>query len=160
VSDSGSGIEDLVDHPDELLGEVFKHFRRNAAAKAGRGNAKRLARLKDLAFKVYADECFNNLQILPASHQKIADVRARGGLLNPLRPAYKAFYQKFLEAASNESWGDAEQKWLKRLELAEFTESTLYDWWKSFNKDLVLILNKEIYRDADGNLVFNATSPK
>lgn len=158
--DSGSGIIALVDNPDEVLQEVYKHFRREAAAKAGRGNAKRFARLRDLALKVYSDECFNKLQGLPSAREKIADVQERRKLRNPLRPEYKVFFQKYQEAVSKQRWNEAERNWLRRLELAEFTESTLYGWWKDFNINLTSVLTNNIDRDADGNLVFDATSPE
>ena len=59
MGSSGTGIESLLDHPNEPLREVYKQFVREAAAKAGRGNRKRLARLSDLALKVYCDESFH-----------------------------------------------------------------------------------------------------
>ena len=97
MGSSGTGIESLLDHPNEPLREVYKQFAREAAAKAGRGNRKRLARLSDLALKVYCDECLNSLRDLPNAQERIADVQARPELLNPLRPEYKVFFQKFLE---------------------------------------------------------------
>ena len=160
MTDSGSGIEDLVDDPGVLLNEIFKQFRRESAAKAGRGNAKRFARLRDLASRVYSEECHNLLKNLPNAKERIADVQGRSGLRNPLRPEYKVFLRKFLEATNNDSWEEAEEKWLKRLGLAQLTESTLYGWWKDLNKDLSLVLNNVIYRDADGDLVYDATPPR
>ncbi len=159
MGSSGTGIESLLDHPNEPLREVYKQFAREAAAKAGRGNRKRLARLSDLALKVYCDECLNSLRDLPNAQERIADVQARPELRNPLRPEYKVFFQKFLEAVSNESWNEKEQKWLTRLESAEITESTLYGWWKKWNAELKRVLNNEIYQDSDGKLVYVAISP-
>ena len=97
---------------------------------------------------------------LPNAQERIADVQGRSGLRNPLRPEYKVFLRKFLEATSNDSWEEAERNWLNRLALADLTESTLYGWWKNFNKDLTLVLNNVIYRDADGDLVYDATPPR
>ena len=160
MDNSKSGIEALLDDSYISPEAALKQFRREAAAKAGRGNAKRLLRLRDLALKVYSDECFNALKDLPGGQGRVADVQSRPELYNPLRPEYKVFLRKFLEATTNGSWEETERKWLKRLEYADLTESTLYGWWKSFNKDLSLILNNESVPDADGNLVFNGTYPE
>ena len=160
MNSSDSGILGVAANQGEILETVHEHFRRTAAAKAGRGNAKKLRRLRDLAFKVYSDECDRSLQSLPAYQKRIADVSRRHELRNPLRPEYKLFFRRFLEASQNESWNELEGKWLKKLESAELTESTLYSWWKGFNKDLTLILNQSFYRDTNGDLVYDATSSK
>ena len=160
MDNSKSGIEALLDDSYISPEAALKQFRREAAAKAGKGNSKRFEKLRDLAFEVYSDECFNSLSANPNGQELMAHAAVIPDLHNLLRPKYKVFYKKFQDAIEKETWEEAERKWLKRLELSKTNNSTLNAWWKKWNAELKRVLNEDIYEDAEGNLVYNANPPE
>jgi hypothetical protein len=161
MGNSKSGIETLLDGSYISADAALKQFRREAAAKAGQGNGKRLEKLRDLAFEVYSDECFSSLSANPNRQERMAHAATRRPDLHKLlRPKYKVFYKKFLGAISKETWEKTERTWLKRLELSKTNDSTLNAWWKKWNAELKRVLNEDIYEDAEGNLVYNANPPE
>ena len=160
MDNASSGIKALLEGSYISCEAALKQFRREAAAKAGKGNGTRYKRLRDLAFEVYSKECVKSLDDIPDGEQLMRDSASRPDLRNFLRPEFKVFSKKFLEATSNETWEETESNWLNRLALSEATESTLYTWWKTWNVELKRVLSEDIYEDAEGKLVYNATPPE
>ena len=164
MGNSKSGIETLLDDVDifeVVVKEIARReFKREAAARAGKASGARYKRLRDLALKVYLDECENLLGPNHNAQKLIANGASKQVLLNSLRPPFKIFERKFYGSANQLTLEEAEQNWLTRLTEVASTESTLYEWWKKWNADLKLVINEDIYEDAEGNLVYFANSPE
>ena len=150
MNDSKTGIETLLDDVDIRVFIEKETARREAvgkaASKAGKANSARYKRLRDLALKTYLDQFDMLLNANISAQQLIRSGASRKGLLKDLRPPYKNFYRRFLNLSQGRTWNTMEKNWLKRLQPSkpsapsELTESTLYNWWKGFNKDLKQIL--------------------
>ena len=145
MDNSKSGIETLLDDVDifeVVVKEIARReFKREAAARAGKASSARYRRLRDLALKVYSDECANLLGPNHNAQKLIANGTSKQVLFISLRPPFKIFEKKFSDSADKVTWDDLEQNWLARLALVASTESTLYGWWKGLNKDLKLVIN-------------------
>ena len=160
MDNANSGIKALLEDSYISPEAALKQFRREAAAKAGKGNSKRFEKLRDLAFEVYSDECFNSLSANPNGQELMAHAAVRPDLHNLLRPKYKVFYKKFQDAFDKETWEKEERDWLKRVKISKNNDSTLNAWWKKWNAELKRVLNEGIYDDAEGNLAYNANPPE
>lgn len=145
MGNSKSGIETLLDDVDifeVVVKEIARReFKREAAARGGKASSARYQRLRDLALKVYLDECANLLGPNHNAQKLIANGASKQVLRNSLKPPFKIFEKKFVSSANQLTWGDLEQNWLSRVALVASTESTLYDWWKGLNRDLKLVID-------------------
>ncbi|MBT7877398.1 MAG: hypothetical protein HN738_04885 [Gammaproteobacteria bacterium] len=160
MGNASSGIKALLEGSYISPEAALKQFRREAAAKAGKGNGTRYKRLRDLAFEVYSKECVKSLDDIPDGQELMAHATVRPDLHNLLRPKYKVFYKKFQDAFDKETWAEEERDWLKRVELSKTNDSTLNAWWKKWNAELKRVLSQDIYEDAEGKLVYNANPPE
>ena len=150
-----SGIEVLLDDAEllrihvDLLAKVERELGRRegiregirqAKSRAGKASSNRYSRLRALAFNVYSAQC-SDLLVANSNAKNLISLPPPGdGLLKLIRPSYSNYHAGFLNDAKNQNWNEVERSSLYKMQDPTRTDTTLYGYWRSFNKDLKLVL--------------------
>ena len=143
MNNAEEGIAGLLknsDFLDPLKETIISDYKVETASKAGKAKSEKYQKLRDLALKVYLESCGSLFDNIPNGPKLLKDKTTAASLLKSLRPTYRTFYKDFRAASDQEAWIDFEVNFLKRLKASEFSDSTLYGWWKGFNSDLRHVL--------------------